>query len=61
MPLGNPLPSTIQCQEQVLREFIEDMIFLGIRDDSGIAWKLVKGSDFSPIMERLYKGLRAHK
>ena len=61
MPLGNPLPNTIQRLEQVSRESSKDMIFLGIRGESGIAWEPVKSNDLSPTQGRLYKGLRADK
>ena len=61
MPLGNPLPNTIRRLEQVSTESSEDMIFLGIRRESGIAWELVKSNDLSPTQGRLYKGLRADK
>jgi len=30
MPLGNLLPNTIQCLEQVSRESSEDILFLGL-------------------------------
>ena len=34
------------------------MIVLGIRGESGIAWKPAKGNRFYPIKRRLYKGLK---
>lgn len=61
VPLGNPLLNTIRCPEQVSRESLENMIFLGIKDESGIVWKLVKGNDLSPTKRRLYKRGREHK
>ena len=48
MSLGNPLPNTIWCLEQVPREFSEDMIFLGIMSESGIAWGPIKSNDLNP-------------
>ena len=61
MPLGNPLPNTIQRLEQVSRESSKDMIFLGIRGESGIAWEPVKSNDFNPTKEGLCKKVRAEK
>lgn len=61
MPLGNPLPNTIQHLEQVSRESLEDMIFLGIMGESGIAWGLVKSNELNPTKGGLYKKMRANK
>ena len=61
MPLGNPLPNIIWRLEQVLREFSKDITALGIRGESGIAWKLAKGNHFNPTKRRLYKGLKHTK
>ena len=58
MPLGNPLLNTIWHLEQVSRESSEDMIVLGIRSESGVAWKPAKGNRFYPTKRRLYKGLK---
>lgn len=44
-----------------MTESSEDMIFLGIRSKSEIAWKPVNGNNLSPANGRLYKGWRAHK
>ena len=61
MPLGNPLPNTIRRLEQVSRESLEDMIFLGIMGESGIAWGLVKSNELNPTKGRSYKKMRADK
>ena len=61
MPLGNPLPNTIRRLEQVSRESLEDMIFLGIIGESGIAWGLVKSNELNPTKRGLYKKMRANK
>ena len=61
MPLGNPLPNTIRRLEQVSRESLEDMIFLGIMGESGIAWGLVKSNELNPTKRGLYKKMRANK
>lgn len=61
MPLGKLLPRTIWHLEQVSRKSSEDMIILGIRGESGIAWKLAKGNNFKPTKRRLYRGLKHTK
>ena len=61
VPLGNPLPNTIQRLEQVSRESSENMIYLGTRGENGITWEPVKINDLRPTKGRLYKGLRADK
>ena len=61
MPLGNLLPSTIRRLEQVSKESSEDMIFLGLMGESGIAWGLVKSNELNPTKGGLYKKMRANK
>ena len=63
MPLGNPLLNTMHLK-QVSREFLKDMIFLGIMGESGIAWEPVKSNDFNPTKDGgggLYKKVREEK
>ena len=40
VPLGSFLPNAIWHQEQVSREFLEGIIFLGILGKSEIVWEL---------------------
>ena len=61
MPLGNPLSNTIRRLEQVSKESSEDMIFLRIMGESGIAWEPVKSNDLNPTKGDLYKKMRAEK
>ena len=61
MPLGNLLLSTFQRLEQVSKESSEDMIFLGLMGESGIAWGPMKSNDLNPTKGGLYKKVRAKK